>query len=204
MSATQLEQVFEPFYTTKKMGRSGTGLGMAVVWGCVKDHNGFVDIETVKEVGSTFSLYFPITHEHLEQSEEGFIIEQFLGKGESILIVDDSATQRKIAEEILKKLHYTPISVSSGEDAIRFLHNSTVDLLLLDMIMEPGIDGLETYRQIVKIKPWQKLVIASGFSETERVREIQKLSGCTYIKKPYTLKGLGSAVKREFVRGASK
>ena len=102
-----------------------------------------------------------------------------------------------LASAILKKLNYNVETVSSGEEALEFLNNNSADLLILDMIMDPGIDGLETYRRITELRPGQKAIIASGFSETDRVKEVQRLGAGAYIKKPYTLEKIGLAVKAE-------
>ncbi|MGD8549748.1 MAG: response regulator, partial [Desulfobacterales bacterium] len=119
------------------------------------------------------------------------------GRGESVLIVDDVDDQRKIASEILLKLGYSVISVSSGEKAIDYMTNNPIDLLVLDMIMDPGMDGLDTYKKILEINPDQKAIITSGFSETERVKEAQKLGATSYIKKPYLLEQIGRVIRAE-------
>ena len=192
-----LKRLFEPFYTKKVMGRSGTGLGMAVVWGTVQDHKGYIDLKSTVGVGTVFELYFPATREYLDGEESLIPVEEYMGNGELILIVDDTAEQREIASGILKKLKYSVTTASSGEDAIDYLTNKSVDLVVLDMIMDPGIDGLEAYKKIIAIHPGQKAVIASGFSESERVKEIQRLGAKQYIRKPYTIKKIGFAVKKE-------
>ena len=191
-----LDKIFEPFYTKKVMGRSGTGLGMAVVWGTVKDHKGRINIKSVKGQGTTFELYFPATREGITE-EERFSLKDYMGNGQSILIVDDIEEQKNIASLMLEKLGYKPFSVSSGEEAVEYVKDNSVDLLLLDMIMEPGIDGLETYKRILELHPNQKAIIASGFSETTRVKEAQKLGAGKYLKKPYLLESLGLLVKAE-------
>jgi CheY-like chemotaxis protein/two-component sensor histidine kinase len=197
ISREYLEKIFEPFFTKKVMGRSGTGLGLAVVWGTVKDHNGYVDVETAEQKGTTFSLYFPVTRKEIESKEGPVSIEEYIGNGEKILVVDDVESQRGIATTILKKLNYIVEAVSSGEEAIEYMKGKSADLLILDMIMDPGIDGLETYKRILEIHPNQKAIIASGFSETDRVKEAQRSGAGTYIKKPYTLEKIGLAVKTE-------
>jgi signal transduction histidine kinase/ActR/RegA family two-component response regulator/HAMP domain-containing protein len=197
ISPEDMDRIFEPFYTKKKMGRSGTGLGMAVIWGTVKDHGGYIDIESSGERGTTIRLYFPATREEPVKYWGRLSIQHYMGKGESILIVDDVKEQREIASSMLRKLGYSAISVSSGEEAIRYIKWNSVDLLLLDMIMVPGIDGLETYRRILEIRPGQKAVIASGFSETERVREAKRLGAGAYVKKPYIMERIGIAIRDE-------
>ncbi|MBL7205296.1 MAG: response regulator [Desulfobacteraceae bacterium] len=119
------------------------------------------------------------------------------GNGEMILVVDDIEEQRQIATLMLKKLGYDVNSVSGGEEAIEFLQDHSADLLVLDMIMDPGIDGLETYKQILQINPDQKAIIASGFSETWRVKEAQRLGAGAYVKKPYTIEKIEQAVTAE-------
>jgi two-component system cell cycle sensor histidine kinase/response regulator CckA len=197
ISSEDIEMIFEPFYTKKKMGRSGTGLGMTVVWGTVKDHNGYIDIQSTEGKGTMFTLYFPATRQHSEEDRPGIPIEKYKGKGESILVVDDVGVQRDIATGMLSELGYSVTAVSSGEEAVEHLKEHTVDLMVLDMIMDPGIDGLETYKRIVELYPKQKAIIASGFSETDRVKEAQKLGAGQYIKKPYAMGKIGIAVRAE-------
>ncbi|MDM8542363.1 CHASE4 domain-containing protein [Desulfococcaceae bacterium HSG9] len=197
ISAEDQAQIFEPFYTKKAMGRSGTGLGMAVVWGTVKDHRGYIDIESNVGKGTTFTLYIPATRKQSAQDKESPAIETYQGEGEKILVVDDVKTQREVASNILSELGYAVTAVSSGEEAVEFVREHKVDLLILDMIMAPGMDGLDTYQKILEIRPDQKAVIASGFSQTERVEEAHKLGAGEYIRKPYTLEKIGVAVRKE-------
>ena len=200
ISPEDIERIFEPFYTKKTMGRSGTGLGMAVVWGTVKDHRGYIDINSTEGKGTEITLYFPVTRKVFYPEAEIASIHELMGKCESILVVDDIEAQRQIAAEMLEKLGYHVTTVSSGEEAVAYLHDHMADLLVLDMIMEPGIDGLETYRKILKIRPGQKSIIASGYSESVRVKEALQLGAGTYVKKPYLLENIGRAIKGELNR----
>jgi PAS domain S-box-containing protein len=195
-----IERIFEPFYTKKAMGRSGTGLGMAVVWGTVKDHRGYIDIRSEEGKGSAITLYFPVTRKELIKDADLASIEEIKGRGESILVVDDVKEQRQIASQMLEKLGYTVNTAASGEMAVDYMQHHSVDLMVLDMIMDPGIDGLETYKQISVINPGQKTIIASGYSESERVKEAQRMGAGAYIKKPYLLEKLGRAVKGELTK----
>ncbi|MBC8434252.1 MAG: response regulator [Desulfobacterales bacterium] len=133
----------------------------------------------------------------MAEDESSLTIESYSGNGESILIVDDVEDQRQIAFGMLKELGYSVVSVSSGEEAVEYLTTNKVDLLLLDMIMDPGMDGLDTYKKIIELHPGQKAIIASGFSETDRVKELQSLGAGTYIRKPLLLEKIGLAVKEE-------
>jgi PAS domain S-box-containing protein len=197
IAAGDLEKIFEPFYTKKVMGRSGTGLGMAVVWGTVKDHKGYIDVESNEGKGTAFTLYLPITRQEHGKDELLQSFEDYRGNGASVLLVDDVKEQRQIASDMLKQLGYSVISVSNGEEAVAYMKGESADLLILDMIMDPGIDGLETYRKILKLHPGQKAILVSGFSETKLVREAQRLGAGAYVRKPYTLDQLGLAVKTE-------
>ena len=199
MSDADIRRIFEPFYTKKKMGRSGTGLGMSVVSGTVKDHKGYIDLQSVEGHGIHFDLYFPITGEMLQEKDGSLNIDDFKG-GEKVLVVDDVLEQREVATAVLRRLGYQVATVSSGEEAITYVEKKSVDILVLDMIMDPGIDGLETYRQILALHPGQKAVVASGYSETDRVREIMALGAGAYVRKPYSIQGLGRAVRETLDR----
>jgi CheY-like chemotaxis protein len=180
------------------MGKSGTGLGMAVVWGTVKDHKGYIDVRSVEGKGTTFTLYFPVVRQELPGDEAAFSIQDIMGEGETILVVDDVETQREIATQMLTRLGYSVVSVSSGEEAVDYMKNHVADLVVLDMIMEPGcIDGLDTYKKILEIHPHQKAIITSGYSETQQVKEAQKLGATSYIKKPYLLEKIGNVIRTE-------
>ena len=200
ISTNDIRKIFEPFYTKKVMGRSGTGLGLAVVWGTVKDHNGYIDVQSEEGKGSTFTLYFPATREDLAKVQEAISIDAYMGRGESILIVDDVEAQREVAMSMLGRLGYQVKAVSSGEKAIEYLKNGKADLVILDMIMDPGIDGMETYRRILEINPEQKAVIVSGFSESDRVRKAQEMGTGAFVQKPYILEKIGLAIRKELDR----
>jgi CheY-like chemotaxis protein len=196
ISPKDQKRIFEPYFTKKVMGRSGSGLGMAVVWGTVKDHKGYIHIKSSEDRGTTIDLYFPVTRKEMREQVDAQI-ENLMGNGEKILVVDDVKEQREIASRMLSKLNYEVESVSSGEEAIEYLKNKSADLLILDMIMDPGIDGCETYKRILQINSNQKAIIASGYAETDRVKEAQELGAGSYIKKPYTLEHIGIAIKNE-------
>ena len=193
----EISQIFEPFYTKKVMGRSGTGLGMAVVWGTVKDHKGYIHVESDLGRGTTFKLYFPITRKQNAENNHIKKSVDYHGNGESILVVDDVKEQREIASKILSQLGYSVKTAESGEEAVELLKKDTVDLVVLDMIMPPGIDGLETYERIIGLHPKQKAIIASGYSETDQVKKAQRLGAGEYVKKPYTVQKIGLAIKTE-------
>ncbi len=191
-----LKKIFEPFFTRKQMGRSGTGLGLTIVWNTVKDHNGFINIKSCGQ-GTRFDLMFPASRKKIHVDENSRSLEQIKGHGQTILVVDDLEDQQKIAVSILKKLGYNAKAVGNGYDALKFIKANNVDLVVLDMIMSPSISGLETYRKIKEIKPDQKAVIASGYSESKDVMDAQDLGAGAFIRKPYTIMDMGIAIKEE-------
>jgi CheY-like chemotaxis protein len=179
------------------MGSSGSGLGLSVVYGVVKDHKGYYDILSEIGKGTEFILYFPLTEATVRVRHQP---SQELRGSESVLVVDDDDSQREMATELLASLGYRVTSAANGHEALDCLRKQPVDLVMLDMIMERDFDGLDTYREILKIRPAQKAIIVSGFSSTDRVLEMQELGAGQYVKKPYTRNVLASALRAELDR----
>lgn len=196
---SDLKAIFT-FYTRKSMAQSGTGLGLAIVQGVVKDHKGYLDVSSVEEQGAAFVLYFPVTRAKVAEAKQEAPLEQYRGHGETVLVVDDVQEQRELAASLLTQLGYAVNAVASGEAAVEYLKSNDADILLLDMIMEPGMDGLDAYKLILENNPHQKAVIVSGFSETDRTREAQQLGAGEYIKKPYLKERLGIAIRDELAK----
>ncbi|CAK8720109.1 histidine kinase [Candidatus Electrothrix aarhusensis] len=193
-----LNHIFEPFYSKKNMGRSGTGLGLTVVWNTMEDHKGAVAV-TSTDKGTAFTLFFPVSKdkETQEPVQQEFHLESLavpLGHGESVLVVDDDSVQRDLAGNMLKELGYRVETAQSGEEAVTMLQDRNVDLLVLDMLMAPGINGCQTYEQILKTQPGQRAIIVSGFSESKEVKRARTLGAALFLKKPYSLKKLGNAL----------
>lgn len=194
ISDEDIEHIFEPFYTKKKMGRSGTGLGLAVVWNTVKDHNGKIFVKS-GTTGASFEIIFPVsTHTNADMVEEEKL-ENLMGNGEHILVVDDEAQLRDVAGKMLQTLGYRVDSVSSGELALEFVKKHPVDLLLIDMFMDPGMNGRQTYEELLKLYPDQRAIIASGYSESKDVVAALKMGAGGFIGKPYSIRDLGGIVK---------
>ena len=192
----QMSRIFEPFYTTKAMGHSGTGLGMAVVWATVQDHQGFVDIRSREGEGTTFELYFPALDDLVGGWSAAATRPPLIrGRGERVLVVDDLKEQRELASLILTRLGSAVDSVSSGTEALAYLETNQPDVLVLDMILEVGIDGLETYRRALAIRPGQRAIIVSGFAESKRVEEALELGASGYLSKPYLVQELGATLR---------
>jgi DNA-binding NtrC family response regulator len=176
---------------------------MTLIWSAVKEHEGFIDIHSEEGKGTTLDLYFPATRRNVREDEKPFKLEDCRGT-ETILVVDDVREQREIATTMLQKLGYKLHTAESGEAALEFLQKQGADLLVLDMIMDPGMDGCETYQRIIEIHPGQKAVIASGFSDSERVKKTHQLGAGIFVNKPYTLDTLAKAVRSELDQKGSE
>jgi len=192
-----LDRIFEPYYSKKKMGTSGSGLGLPVVHGVIKDHNGYYDIFSTPGKGTEFVLYFPVTASPVKS--ELASMDEHRGS-EAVLIVDDNEEQRVMAMELIASLGYRVNAVANGHEAITFLDAQPADLIILDMIMEDGFDGLDTYCEIIKRHPGQKAIIVSGFSATQRVERMQALGAGMYVRKPYSRNTIGLAIREELNR----
>ncbi|MCG8683823.1 MAG: ATP-binding protein [Desulfobacterales bacterium] len=202
IDAGDLDRIFEPFYTKKIMGRSGTGLGLSIVWNVVHDHEGYIQVKSDKN-GTCFELYFPVSTalQNTDKIDKIYTLSDYTGNNETVLVVDDADNQQKITSNMLLRMGYKAFAVASGEDAIDFVtHNPQVDLVVLDMIMAPGMDGLETFKALRDINPNIKAVLASGYSKTELVEEAQRYGAGPFIKKPFSLQTLGLAIKKELKR----
>lgn len=187
-------KIFEPYYSKKKMGTSGSGLGLSVVYGVVKDHGGYYDIVSQVGENTIFILYFPVSDELAENKYED---DMNISGTETVLIVDDVEEQRDIAGEMLSSLGYKVVTAENGTKAITLLKEQKFDIIILDMIMEKNLDGLDTYRKILEINPGQKAIIVSGYSATERVTEMQNLGAGSYVKKPYSRRSIGESIRTE-------
>jgi two-component system, cell cycle sensor histidine kinase and response regulator CckA len=163
------------------------------------DHGGAVLVESDGE-GTSFDLYFPTSTEEIDREKRNEGIDRLKGNGERILVVDDEPQQLDIAARMLKILGYHAACVNSGEKAIDYLRENRVDLVLLDMLMDPGMNGRRTYERIIEIHPNQKAVIASGFSENEDIYQAQQLGARGFIKKPYSIEQLAKTIKEEMSR----
>ncbi len=197
ISKEDLKHIFNPFYSKKKMGRSGTGLGLAVVWNTIHDHNGYIDLRT-KDTGTHITLYFPVTRSPYRRPVEATSPATISGgNGERILVVDDKKSQREIARRLLSRLGYQAHTVKSGEEAVEYIKSEPVDLVILDMLMDPGINGCETYLRILEHAPGQKAIITSGYSSNEDLDKAKELGITKFIKKPYSLQELSQVLRLE-------
>ncbi len=201
ISDADLERIFEPFFTKKILGRTGTGLGLTVVWHTVKGNGGFIDVRSGPG-GTTFELYFPACREHASGALPPMSVEELLGHGEHVLVVDDEPGQRDIASELLTRLGYRVTVAASGEEAVALVERGSFALVVLDMVMEP-LGGRETYAAILRRRPGQRAIIASGYAETDDIRATQAMGAGEAVLKPFTIERFGRAVRDELRRPAT-
>jgi CheY-like chemotaxis protein len=192
--ADVLDRIFEPFYSTKVMGKSGSGLGLSVIWNTMEDHNGRVTVAS-SDKGTCFHLYFPGAAGKKQDRQADIREKNIAGNNEHILVVDDDRQLLDIADKMLTHLGYRVDTASSGEAALDFVGSTPVDLIMLDMLMEPGMNGRQTYEEIIKLYPEQKAIVVSGFSESGEAKTVLRLGAAGFISKPYSLQTLGRAVR---------
>ncbi|MBW2471685.1 MAG: PAS domain S-box protein [Deltaproteobacteria bacterium] len=187
------QRIFDPFFTTKEMGR-GTGLGLASVYGIVKNHEGFINVFSKTGQGTRFEVYLPSTDKGVPAKEK--IVEEFVEGQETVLLVDDEDMIIDVGTRMLKKLGYKVFAARDGKEAIAVFkkHLEEIDVIVLDMIM-PQMGGGETYDQIKKIKPGVKVLLSSGYSITGQASEILN-RGCNgFIQKPFNLQNLSQNLR---------
>jgi CheY-like chemotaxis protein len=193
MDKTTLQKVFDPFFTTKKLDR-GTGLGLASAYGIIKNHNGFFEVSSEKNKGTTFNFYIPASEKKVMQQKTK---PQEIQKGnETILLVDDEDMVIDATSEMLETLGYSVNVARSGEEAIVFCrkNNDIIDLVILDIVM-PVMNGSEAYRILKKINPQIKVLLSSGYSVNESVTKMLD-NGCQgFIQKPFNLIQLSQKVR---------
>jgi signal transduction histidine kinase/CheY-like chemotaxis protein len=190
-------RIFEPFYTGRRWG--GRGLGLTVAANTIRGLGGSLDFETGPG-GTTFTARLPAAaapaRKLRKKAGTPASLKAFMGSGEKVVVVDDVDIQRKLAGRMLQNLGYASASLASGEEAIEYLKENDADVLLLDMIMRPGINGRETYERILDFKPGQKAVIASGMAEGEEVEKARALGASHFIMKPYTIEELAKTLRQ--------
>jgi two-component system, cell cycle sensor histidine kinase and response regulator CckA len=196
MTRDTLERIFEPFFTTKEVGK-GTGLGLATVYGIVKQHQGWLDVSSEVNIGTTFRIYFPSTNKPVEViAEQPTPAHKVRGKHETILLVEDEPVLRELAKVILKDYDYRVLEASTGHEAVRIFeqHNGEIDLLLTDMVMPEGMTGKELAQELKARKPELKVIYTSGYSE-DVMGEDPELRDVKFLQKPYPPPQLAKTVR---------
>jgi PAS domain S-box-containing protein len=193
IDSKNLDRIFDPFFTTKELGR-GTGLGLASVYGIIKGHEGYIEVESDKGSGATFKIYLPASGRQVQKVETPIgPIPKAIG---SILLVDDEKAVLEVGEKFLKVLGYKVFPAQGGEEAIEIFrkHNGTIDLVILDMIM-PQMGGGEVYDQLKQISTQAKVLLSSGYSIDGEASKIMA-RGCNgFIQKPFDILQLSQSIK---------
>lgn len=195
------DRIFDAFFTTKtRARRRGCGLGLSIVQAIVGDHKGRVELESEVGKGTVFTVYLPISRNIPKAKPKA----ELRGGTETVMVVDDDQLQREVVRQLLERLGYRVVEAASGEDAVAYLAEHPADLLVLDMIMPTGMDGAETYRRALQLRPDTPAVIVSGFAESDRVSEAQRLGAGAYVRKPVNLESLARAVREELDQKARR
>ena len=196
-----LPRIFEPFYSTKEPGK-GTGLGLAMVYGFVKNHDGFVRVESELGRGARFTIHLPWIPAPAPEASAGVLRRIQRGSG-TVLVVDDEPLVRAFAEAGLKGLGYSVRVAENGQQALEIYehHSQEISCVLLDLIM-PEMGGLETYRRMRKFNPQARVVFTSGYSAGGILREAPDAREAEFIGKPYTLEGLSSVLRKAGTSGS--
>jgi signal transduction histidine kinase len=186
MEPSVLQRIFEPFFTTKEVGR-GTGLGLATVYGIVKQHNGWITVQSQVGVGTTFKVFLPAAGEMAHSSDDSTApSETVLGGRETILLVEDESDLLGLLREVLEQYRYRVLTASSGGEALRIWneHHGRVDLLLTDMVMPGGMTGDELAAELKRRKPDLKIIYASGYSSAFVGKDFSQ-DDTNFLAKPY-------------------
>ena len=186
------ERIFEPFFTTKEMGR-GTGLGLASVYGIIKSHGGYIDVDSEEKKGTTFTIYLPAS-ENEAVREKPIPDEMIKGTG-TILLIDDEKMILEVGCELLEELGYTVLCALSGPEALDIFQKNSdkIDLVIMDMIM-PGMGGGETFDRLRKINPEVKVLLSSGYSVNGQATKILRRGCDGFIQKPFNLNQLAEKI----------
>lgn len=192
MDQETMKRVFEPFFTTKEVGK-GVGLGLAVAYGIIKEHKGFINVYSEKGKGSCFKIYLPAieSEQKAEIKQESKDKEILVTGKETIMVVDDEPTVRELAKSILERFGYQVIQAQNGNEALQQYQSQKekIDMVILDLIM-PGLSGVETLKELRKTNPAVKVLIASGYSSNGTTKDVVNIGISGFITKPFTIKEL--------------
>jgi PAS domain S-box-containing protein len=200
MDEVTLKRIFEPFFTTKEPGR-GTGLGLATVYGIVRQHRGWVEVESSPGIGTRFEVFLPAAPQE-PPAEAADPSDEVGGGGETVLVVEDEASVRRLAAATLRRFGYTVLEAGNGVEALRVWEErgGAVDLLVSDMVMPEGLTGIDLADRLREISPRLQVVITSGYSAELTDLQGRLPEGVSFLGKPYTTAVLGRAVREALDR----
>jgi len=204
MDPATVKRIFEPFFTTKEVGK-GTGLGLATVYGIVKQHQGWIDVTSQLGTGSRFDIYLPASDQPAPEAKADRDAALLARPGnETIPVVEDEPTLRELASGILERSGYRVILAGSGPEALRVWekHQDQIDLVLTDMVMPEGMSGMDLAQQLRAARPGLKVIVASGYS-MEESETVFFSKGVQYLQKPYTHVTLTKAIRESLEAGKS-
>jgi two-component system cell cycle sensor histidine kinase/response regulator CckA len=189
------QRVFDPFFTTKAMGR-GTGLGLATVYGIVKGHGGFIQVESAPGKGTIFTFFLPAFGRRRRADREIPAARGAVGAKKTVLVVDDEPANMEVTKEILEILNYNVQTACTGMEAVKIFkeYHEEIDLIILDMIM-PGMGGGETFDQLKQIDPDVHVLLSSGYSLEGQAKDILNRGCLGFIQKPYKIEELAKKIQ---------
>jgi len=205
MNAATMARVFEPFFTTKEPGK-GTGLGLATVYGIVKQHDGWVEVASEVGKGTAFSVFFPASLQTAATTRNSeALAAQMRGKGETILVVEDEQSVLAMGRMILQDCGYRILEAGSGAEALELWRQNrdSIQLLLTDMVMPNGLSGMELARQLVAEQPALKILFTSGYCVDEFDIGLFRKDTAMFLQKPYTRHTLAKAVRTSLDKALS-
>jgi len=184
------DRVFDPFFTTKEKGK-GTGLGLSAVYGIVKQSDGNIWVYSEPGKGTAFKIYLPRVDEPLEEAGEVVVQKEIVGRGETILVVEDEEEVRKLAVQILRRQGYTVLEASQGNETSHICeqHKGAIHLMVMDVVM-PGMNGRELAKSLEPHHPEMQVLYMSGYTDNAIVHHGILEKGLNFIQKPFTLEGL--------------
>ena len=200
MDEATVGRIFEPFFTTKGQGKDfGTGLGLSMVWSIVKNHKGYINVETKPGTGSTFQIYLPTTGVRVSLPPPSLRERKIQNGSETILVVDDEEIIREMTQQALEEYGYKVLTCSSGQSAVDLCKNrrGEIDLVIIDRIM-PGMSGKETFIELKKICPNVKALFITGYGAEFEVRDELGLGICGFMQKPFQIADLCDEIRRIF------
>jgi len=197
ISDADMQHIFEPFFTTKEVGL-GTGLGLSMAYGAIRNHRGIMEVESTPGEGTAFHIYLPILEEKKVEIAPKAVTEAVSGNGELILVVDDNADVRNTVKNILSELNYTVLEAADGLEAVDLFtsRQDDIDLILMDVVM-PRLGGVKAFERIINIRPDIKVVFTTGYDRDDTLKNEMPASEFSIIAKPFNIANLSRTIRQK-------